>query len=68
VVLDGMDLNELKKYASIFSNYKVQSVWSPPEVLEANTKKELTTAGDIYSFGVLAWETMHNKVPYNGDL
>jgi serine/threonine protein kinase len=45
--------------------------YSPPEVLEAmarNDKEDSgwSPAGDVFSFGILAWELVTGEVPYTG--
>lgn len=53
----------------MFFNYKIASVWSPPEVL-SNPKKipELNWYMDVYSFGMILWEIWHNSVPFDNDI
>lgn len=60
VLLDGIEMTDLKKYANMFYSYRPCSVWSAPEVLKAPKKIiEPLAAMDVYSFGVLAWELFH---------
>ena len=51
---------EYMKYADMFYNYKIGSVWSAPEVLEKkNMPNELTAEMDVFSFGIVLWEIWH---------
>ena len=64
-----LELHDFKKYANMFSDYRCASVWSPPECLKQPRKKlDPTTEMDIYSFGMLMWEVLHQTVPFDGDL
>ena len=60
VLLDGIEMTDLKKYANLFYSYRPCSVWSAPEVLKAPKKiLDPLAVMDVYSFGVLAWELFH---------
>lgn len=60
---------DFMEYSNMFFNYKYASCWSSPEVL-ANPKKipELTSAMDVYSYGMILWELWHNCVPFDNDV
>lgn len=69
VTLDGIEMSDLKKYANMFNDYRNVSVWSPPEVLKHPKKLlEPLTQHDVYSFGVIMWEVLHEMVPFDGKL
>jgi len=38
--------------------------WTAPEILVANKGKEVTNKADVYSFGIVMWEVLTRKVPY----
>ena len=38
-------------------------VWMAPELLDA---KQITAKADVYSFGIMLWEMLTRKQPYQG--
>ena len=62
-------MNDFKRYANMFYSYKSVSVSSAPECLR-NPKKRLdpTPAMDTYSFAMIMWEMLHDKLPFDGNL
>ena len=69
VQVSEVETLQLKKYANMFYNYRNKSVWSAPESLSQPKKlSEPTTYMDVYSFGFIMWELLHEKVPFDGDL
>lgn len=67
--LGELELHDFKKYANMFSDYRCASVWSSPECLKQPRKKlDPTPEMDVYSFGMLMWEVLHQTVPFDGDL
>lgn len=62
-------MSDLKKYAKMFTAYRNVSVWSPPEVLRQPKKiVEPQAECDVYSFGLIMWEVLHEMVPFDGKL
>lgn len=69
VMVDGIEIHALKRFANIFYSYKPASVWSSPEVLHSPKKLlEPLPCMDIYSFGMIMWELFHEKIPFDGNL
>ena len=69
VFLGEVELNDFKKYANLFADYRSISVWSSPECLkQARKRLDPTTEMDVYSFGMLMWEIFHETIPFDGDL
>lgn len=67
--LTELELQDFMKYANMFGSYRNASVWSAPEVLKQPRKHlDPTAEMDVYSFGMLMWEVMHDTVPFDGDL
>ena len=63
------EMQQLSKYANMFYNYRVASVWSPPEQLaQKKCMLDPSKPMDAYSFGLLLWEVWHEKMPFDGDL
>ena len=62
-------MNDFKRYANMFYSYRSISVSSAPECLR-NTKKRIdpTPAMDTYSFAMIMWEMLHDKLPFDGNL
>lgn len=57
------------KYANRFNNYRVASVWSCPEILGTPAKvNDPTREMDIYSYGLILWELLHDSIPFDNDL
>ena len=38
--------------------------WTAPEYLSIRRKKERNEKGDVYSFGIIAWELVTRKFPW----
>ena len=69
VRLGELEMGDFKKYANMFYNYRSVSVWSPPESLKQSKKRlDPTWQMDVYSFGMLMWEVLYEKVPFEGQL
>lgn len=69
LLLCELELHDFKKYANMFGSYRCVSVWSSPECLKSPRKKlDPTPEMDVYSFGMLMWEVLHNTLPFDGDL
>ena len=63
------EMRDLAKYANIFYNYRVASVWSSPECLKQKRKLlDPTAKMDVYSFGLILWELWHEKIPFEGNM
>ena len=60
VFLGDLEVSSLLKYANLFISYQIASVWSAPEVMSQARITDLTKEMDIYSFGVVVWELLHN--------
>jgi hypothetical protein len=43
------------KYASLFKDYSLTSVWQSPEVLAQNRLQEFNKPMDVYSFAIIMW-------------
>ena len=65
--LENLDFME---YANLFYNYRISSVWSPPECLAHPKKMPSNPTGqmDVYSFGMILWELWHEEVPFDNDI
>lgn len=62
-------MKDFKKYANMFYAYRCVTVWSPPECLKQQKKRvDPTWQMDVYSFGMLMWEVLYEKVPFDGEL
>jgi serine/threonine protein kinase len=61
-------LAKVKKYAGVMLSYTNKSAWSSPEQLRERsiTVMKVTTADDIYSFGVVLWEILTESIPFEG--
>jgi len=47
------------------SGVYTQPLWVAPEVLKS-TGKKMTKAADVYSFGIVLWEILTRRTPYQG--
>lgn len=53
----------------MFYTYRCAGVSSAPECLNQVKKRlEPTWQMDVYSFGMLMWELLFEKVPFEGDI
>lgn len=69
VQIGDLEGHNLKKFANIRHNYRQVTVWSPPENLKFPKKVlDPTPEMDVYSFGLLMWELLHEQVPFGGDI
>ena len=69
VRIGELEMNDFKRYANMFYSYKCVTVCSPPECLEQPKKRlDPTWQMDAYSFGMVMWEILHEKKPFDGDL
>lgn len=67
--LDALELTDVAKYANKFGSYRNVSVWSPPEALRQPRKvMDADTAMDVYSFGLIVWQVLHECVPFDGKI
>ena len=67
VRLGELEMSDFKKYANMFYSYRAVSVWSPPECLKQQKKRlEPTPSMDVYAFGMLMWELLYEKEPFEG--
>ena len=56
-------------YANQFFDYRISSVWSPPEILKSYKKMpEHYHFIDVYSFGMILWELWHESIPFDNDM
>ena len=69
VKIADFELLDFMEYSNMFFNYRITSVWSPPEALK-NLKRlpDLTWQMDTYSFGMILWELWHNSIPFDNDI
>lgn len=49
-------------------DYNPASVWSAPEILRSAKLLDSTKEMDVYSFGIILWEILHDQVPFDNDL
>eukprot|EP00347_Sterkiella_histriomuscorum_P019735 403340488 len=68
VILADLEINPFQKYANLMKDYNPASVWSAPEVLKENRIQDPTKQMDVYSFGIILWELLHDQIPFNDDL
>ena len=69
VLLGEMEMSDFKRYANMFYTYRSVTVYSPPECLSQQKKRQdPNLLMDIYSFGMIMWEVIHDKVPFMGDV
>ena len=69
IKLGELEMSDFKRYANMFYSYRSVSVWSAPECLKQQKKRlDPTTQMDVYSFGMLMWEVLYEKLPFDGDL
>ena len=62
-------MNDFKRYANMFYSYRSVTAWSPPECLKQNKKRlDPVWQMDAYSFGMVMWEMLHEKMPFDGDV
>ena len=62
-------MSDFKRYANMFYSYRSVTVWSPPECLKQQKKRlDPNWQMDVYSFGMIMWEVLHEKVPFEGEL
>ena len=66
--IGDLEVESIIKYSKLFLGYKNRSVWSSPEILRNKKHVSSTTTHDVYSFGIILWELMHNMVPFDEDL
>lgn len=68
VLLAEVESSDLKRYENLFGDYRNANCWSPPECLK-QVKKVLDPCVemDVFSIGMLMWELVHEKVPYDQD-
>lgn len=69
VRLGELEMSDFKRYANMFYNYRSVSVWAPPECLKASKKRlDATWQMDVYAFGMLMWEVLYERVPFEGEV
>lgn len=57
------DADKKVKKATRNKNIKVSPAWMAPELLHGG---EITPKADVFSFGIILWEMMSGKHPYEG--
>ncbi|PIK35173.1 Muscle, skeletal receptor tyrosine protein kinase, partial [Apostichopus japonicus] len=61
---DFVSMDNAKEWTKLFWNENVPFKWMPPEFLFLET---ISSAGDVWSFGVLLWEIFsYGSEPYKG--
>ena len=69
VRLGELEMNDFKRYANMFYSYRSVSVFSAPECLKQLKKRsDPTPQMDAYSFGMLMWEVLYERLPFEGDV
>lgn len=69
VRIGELEMRDFKKYANMFYSYRSVSVWSAPECLKQQKKHvDPTWQMDAYSFGILMWEVLYEKIPFEGEV
>jgi len=69
VKIGEIEMNDFKRYAAMFHSYRCVSVSSSPECLKSPKKRIDSTPGmDVYSFAMIMWELLHDKLPFDGNL
>ena len=69
VRLGELEMSDFKRYANMFYSYRSVTVWSPPECLKQQKKRlDPNSQMDVYSFGMIMWEVLHEKIPFDGEL
>ena len=69
VFLDGIEMADFIKCANMYSAYRNCCVWSAPEILrQPKMILDPCPSMDVYSFGIMAWEIVHEAVPFDGNL
>lgn len=69
VYIGDLEVQTFLKFATLFNNYTVASVWSSHEVLsQGNKLPEFTKQMDVYSFAIILWEIFHEQIPFDNDL
>jgi Protein tyrosine and serine/threonine kinase len=68
VKISDFGLEKLKKYSGMVLSYVNKSAWSSPEQLlqESRTVYDPQSTDDVFSFGVIAWEIVSQKIPHQG--
>ncbi len=62
-------MSDFKRYANMFYSYRSVSVWSAPELLKQQKKRvDPTPQMDVYSFGMLMWEVLYERLPFEGEV
>jgi len=56
-------IRRIKSFAEVMLVKRMTTPWSAPEVLLGETA---SPRSDVYSFGIICWELMTRKVPYEG--
>eukprot|EP00475_Leptophrys_vorax_P006439 TRINITY_DN13987_c0_g1_i2.p1 TRINITY_DN13987_c0_g1~~TRINITY_DN13987_c0_g1_i2.p1 ORF type:complete len:600 (-),score=139.66 TRINITY_DN13987_c0_g1_i2:36-1835(-) len=57
----NIGLNRLKTYSEVMLVTRLDNAWTPPEQIAG---KSLTTASDVYSFGIILWELCTQERPF----
>ena len=69
VRISDIEVFDLMEYSNMFFNYRITSVWSPPEALKQLKKiPELSQNMDTYSFGMILWDLWHCQVPFDNEI
>lgn len=66
--ITDLGLEHLKKYCSLVISYSNKSAWTSPELLKdpSNVVTKAQKPDDVYSFGIIMWETLYNTEPFPG--
>jgi len=56
-------IRRIKSFAEVMLVKRMTTPWSAPEVLQGETA---SPRSDVYSFGIICWELLTRKVPYEG--
>jgi len=63
------EMGDFKRYANMFYSYRSVSVSSSPECLKnQRQRQDPTVKMDVYSFGMIMWEILHEEQPFDGDM
>lgn len=61
--VSDIGISSLKSYTELLSIKRTATAWSSPEVLKGEVAKK---ASDVYSYGIICWEMVTKKIPFEG--